>query len=47
MALQYGTSLYGVNINSFLIDGEVQKDTILLWWMNTSRKFYTHVTVSI
>jgi len=31
MALQYGTSLYGVNINSFLIDGEVQKDTILLW----------------
>jgi len=36
MALQYDTSLYGVDINSFLIDG---KDTILLWWMNTSRKF--------
>jgi len=31
MALQYDTSFYGVDITPFLIDGEVQKDTILLW----------------
>jgi len=47
MALQYDTSLYGVDITPFLIDGEAQKDAILLWWMNTSRKFYIPVAVSI
>jgi len=31
MALQYDTSFYGVDKTPFLIDGEVQIDTTLLW----------------